>query len=79
MFAAGGLGGGLAVGLVVVLWLELRDKSIRNEEDVLAALELPTLVSVPWIGSDAPDRTSDGRLHLRPRNGSRVNKEIVEV
>ena len=79
MFAAGGLGGGLALGLVVVLWLELRDKSIRNEEDVLAALELPTLVSVPWIGSDAPDRTSDGRLHLRPRNGSRVNKEIVEV
>jgi uncharacterized protein involved in exopolysaccharide biosynthesis len=79
MFAAGGLGGGVALGLVVVLWLELRDKSIRNEQDVLAALELPTLVSVPWIGADAGDRLSDGRLHLRPRGGARVNKEIVEV
>ncbi len=79
MFAAGGLGGGLGLGLVIVLWLELRDKSIRNEMDVLAALELPTLVSVPWIGVDAGDRTSDGRMHLRPRSGSRVNKEIVEV
>jgi uncharacterized protein involved in exopolysaccharide biosynthesis len=79
MFAAGGLGGGLALGLVVVLWLELRDKSIRSEQDVMAALNLPTLVSVPWIGSDAGDRALDGRLHLRPRSGSRVNKEIVEV
>lgn len=79
MFALGGLGGGLALGLVVVLWLELRDKSIRSEQDVLAALELPTLVSVPWIGADAGDRVSDGRLHLRPRSGARANKEIVEV
>jgi uncharacterized protein involved in exopolysaccharide biosynthesis len=79
MFAAGGLGGGLGLGLVIVLWLELRDKSIRNEQDVIAALDLPMLVSVPWIGADAGDRASDGRLHLRPRNGSRVNKEIVEV
>jgi len=79
MFAAGGLGGGLGLGLVMVLWLELRDKAIRNEQDVIAALDLPMLVSVPWIGNDAADRTSDGRLHLRPRNGSRVNKQIVEV
>jgi len=79
MFAAGGLGGGLGLGLVVVLWLELRDKSIRSEQDVLAALELPTLVSVPWIGADAGDRASDGRLHRRPRGKAHENKEIVEV
>jgi polysaccharide chain length determinant protein (PEP-CTERM system associated) len=79
MFALGGLGGGLGLGVVIVLWLELRDKSIRNEQDVLAALELPTLVSVPWIGADADDRSVDGRLHLRPRSRGRENKEIVEV
>jgi polysaccharide chain length determinant protein (PEP-CTERM system associated) len=79
MFAAGGLGGGLGLGLVIVLWLEMRDKSIRDEQDVMAALDLPTLVSVPWIGADAGDRVSDGRLHLRPRSGAGVNKATVEV
>jgi uncharacterized protein involved in exopolysaccharide biosynthesis len=52
MFAAGGLGAGLGLGLVIAFWLELRDKSIRNEGDVLAALELPMLVSVPWVGAE---------------------------
>jgi hypothetical protein len=35
----------------LALWLELRDKAIRTEGDVVAVLELPTLVSVPWIGT----------------------------
>ena len=50
MFAAGGLGAGLCVGLAIAFWLELRDKSIRDEGDVLAALELPTLACVPLVG-----------------------------
>jgi protein tyrosine kinase modulator len=79
MFAAGGLGGGLALGIGIALWLELRDKSIRNEEDVQAALELPMLVSVPWIGSDAKDRGSDGRLQGRSKPPSEEKKETVEV
>jgi uncharacterized protein involved in exopolysaccharide biosynthesis len=52
MFAAGGAAAGLCLGLVVALWLELRDKSMRDEADVSAALQLPTLVSVPWIADD---------------------------
>jgi uncharacterized protein involved in exopolysaccharide biosynthesis len=79
MFAAGGLGGGLALGIGIALWLELRDKSIRNEQDVQAALELPMLVSVPWIGSDAKDRGSDGRLQGRSKPPSEEKKETVEV
>jgi polysaccharide chain length determinant protein (PEP-CTERM system associated) len=51
LFAAGGAGGGLAIGMGLALWLELRDKAIRTEGDVVAVLELPTLVSVPWIGA----------------------------
>jgi polysaccharide chain length determinant protein (PEP-CTERM system associated) len=49
LFAAGGLGAGLVLGVVIALWLELRDKSIRTEADAEAALQLPLLVAVPWI------------------------------
>jgi uncharacterized protein involved in exopolysaccharide biosynthesis len=77
MFAAGGLGGGLALGLGLAMWLELRDKSIRNEQDVTAALELPMLVSMPWIGADAKDRGSDGRVYGRSKSPEK--KHTVEV
>jgi uncharacterized protein involved in exopolysaccharide biosynthesis len=53
LFAAGGLGAGLALGVGLAAVLELTDKSIRNEADVEAALELPTLVTVPWVGAAA--------------------------
>jgi len=56
MFAAGGLGAGLAFGIMAALWLELRDKNIRNEADVVAALGLPTLGSVPWLGEKAESK-----------------------
>jgi polysaccharide chain length determinant protein (PEP-CTERM system associated) len=49
LFAGGGLGAGLLLGLGLAMWLELRDNSIRTEADAEAALELPLLVSVPWV------------------------------
>src|SRR5258708_3283987 len=49
LFAGGGLGAGLVLGFGLTLWLELRDKSIRTEADAEAALNLPLLVSVPWV------------------------------
>jgi polysaccharide chain length determinant protein (PEP-CTERM system associated) len=72
MFAAGGAGGGLAIGLGLALWLELRDKAIRTEGDVVAILELPTLVSVPWIGAE----TANGKYGKR---ASEEKPEKVEV
>ncbi|HTS35573.1 MAG TPA: Wzz/FepE/Etk N-terminal domain-containing protein [Candidatus Solibacter sp.] len=51
-FAGGGLGAGLGFGLALALWMEFRDKSIRNEADAEAALDLPMLVSVPWLGAE---------------------------
>ncbi len=53
LFAAGGLGAGLALGVGLAMWLELRDNSIRTEADAEAALELPLLVAVPWVGAVA--------------------------
>lgn len=49
-FAGGGLGVGLALGFGLAMWMELRDKSIRTEADAEAALELPLLAAVPWVG-----------------------------
>lgn len=63
LFAGGGLGAGLVLGLGIALWLELRDQSIRTEADAEAALELPMLVSVPWI-VDGAQGSKNGVGHL---------------
>ncbi len=52
LFAAGGFGGGLALGLGIALLLELRDKTIRTDRDVEFYLELPTLALVPSVGEE---------------------------
>jgi hypothetical protein len=68
-FALGGLGAGLAVGIGLTMWLELRDKSIRTEADAEAALELPILVAVPWVGT-AAEAEKNGKLKFWNRNKS---------
>ena len=58
LLAAGGLGVGLAFGALIALMLEFGDKSIRTERDAAAIMDLPLLISVPWLGdgeeADAP-------------------------
>jgi polysaccharide chain length determinant protein (PEP-CTERM system associated) len=49
MFAAGGLGAGLLLGLLIAALLEYRDTSLRNERDVWAFTKLPTLAVVSYI------------------------------
>lgn len=77
MFIGGGLAAGLMLGVAIAVWLELRDTSIRTEADAEAILQLPMLVSVPWVGAAA---LPDGRTKLWGRiktlNGK---KEAVEV
>ena len=69
LFAAGGLGAGLALGCGLALWLELRDNSIRTEADAEAALELPLLVAVPWVGAVDEDE-KNGKFGFWNRNKS---------
>jgi polysaccharide chain length determinant protein (PEP-CTERM system associated) len=76
LFAGGGVGGGLLLGLGLALWLELRDKSIRTEQDVIAVLELPMLVSIPWIGAETPENNGQGR---HAQSEAEEKKETVEV
>jgi polysaccharide chain length determinant protein (PEP-CTERM system associated) len=64
IFAAGGLGAGLALGVVIAIFLEFSDKSIRTEKDAAAIMDLPLLISVPWLGEDEEDAVAN-------RNGRR--------
>ncbi len=80
MFAGGGLAGGLALGFGLAMWLEMRDKSLRTEADVVAALDLPVLSMVPWVGIDNSDKSGNG--DRKPGGKSRFSenkKETVEV
>jgi polysaccharide chain length determinant protein (PEP-CTERM system associated) len=53
LFAAGGLGGGFCLGLLLAVLLEFRDKSLRNERDIEAILQLPTLAMIPTVNPAA--------------------------
>lgn len=61
LFAGAGVGAGLVFGLALTLWLELRDKSIRNEADVEASLQMPVLVSLPWVTGEQA-KNGNGRF-----------------
>lgn len=75
MFAAGGLGVGLALGTALAMWLEFRDNSIRNEADAEAALDLPILVTVPWVGG-SPEKSKSGKFWRRKKKPS-LEKDAV--
>ncbi len=66
LFAAGGLGAGLMLGIGLALWLEFRDKCIRTEADAEAALDLPVLVTVPWVLETAAEN-GNGRFWNRKK------------
>lgn len=81
IFAAGGLGAGLGLGCLLAGWLEFRDKSIRTEADAEAALELPMLVAVPWVGVSA-EESKNGKGKFWKRSGGNERgkeKETVGV
>ena len=77
LFAAGGLGGGLALGLGLAFWFEFRDTLIRTEADAEAVLELPMLVAVPWVGI-ANGGSGNGSFWRRNKKPER-RKETLAV
>src|SRR5215469_4403781 len=76
LFAGGGLGAGLGIGLGLALWLEMRDKSVRSEADVLAIMDVPVLSQVPWVGIETPTKNGAGN---RGKSRSGDEKATVEV
>lgn len=67
LFAAGGFGAGLAIGLLIAIWLEFSDKSIRTEKDAAVIMDLPLLISVPWLGEDDDHAADNGNGNGRRR------------
>jgi succinoglycan biosynthesis transport protein ExoP len=65
VFAAAGLGVGLGLGLLIAVVLEFSDKSIRTEKDAAAIMDLPLLISVPWLGEEAQPVAANGNGHAR--------------
>ena len=65
LLAAAGGGVGLAFGFLVAIFLEFSDKSIRTEKDATAAMDLPLLISVPWLGDDDEGERSNGNGRRR--------------
>jgi polysaccharide chain length determinant protein (PEP-CTERM system associated) len=79
MFAGGGLAAGLALGIGLALWLELRDQSIRTEADAEAALELPLLAVVPWVGPVAAENGNHKLKFWSRKKSPDEQKETVGV
>jgi uncharacterized protein involved in exopolysaccharide biosynthesis len=65
LFAAGGLAGGLAIGIGLALLIEMQNTSMRTERDVEFALRLPVLAIVPAI-DPVGSRKGGGLAQLPP-------------
>ena len=74
LFAGGGLGAGLVLGLGLAMWMELREKCIRTEADAEGAVGLPVLVAVPWV-LQAEAENGNGKGHFWSRKKSDTEKE----
>jgi polysaccharide chain length determinant protein (PEP-CTERM system associated) len=80
-FAGGGMGAGLALGIAIAIWLEIRDRSIRTEKDAAAAMDLPLLVSVPWVSEEeeVPANGHGRRPFWGRGNGGAPDRERIGV
>jgi polysaccharide chain length determinant protein (PEP-CTERM system associated) len=60
----GGAGGGLALGLLLIAFLEYRDSSFKNEDEVVRLCQMPVLALVPLMASCQERRTARRRIVL---------------
>lgn len=74
LFAGGGFGAGLVLGLGLAMWMELREKCIRTEADAESAVGLPVLVAVPWVLQPEAGN-GNGKGHFWSRKKSDTEKE----
>jgi polysaccharide chain length determinant protein (PEP-CTERM system associated) len=73
MINLGGMGAGLAIGLVLVALLEYRDRSFKTDDEIISLLALPVLAVVPIMESnDERRRTRRRRFYLGVGLGSTV-------
>ena len=80
VFAAGGFVVGLGLGLLVIVFLEYKDKSLRTERDVWTFTKLPTLASIALI-HDAKGAVGAKRSmsDLLKKDAKSTNKSLANV
>jgi polysaccharide chain length determinant protein (PEP-CTERM system associated) len=54
VFLGGGLGAGIALGMLILVWMEYRDTAVRSEKDLWAFTKLPTLGVISLVSEIAP-------------------------
>jgi len=74
LFALGGLGGGLALGLGAIVVIETQDKSLRTDEDVLFYLKLPVLTHVSTLSPPGKRKRHKARSGSGRRSRPRQQK-----
>jgi polysaccharide chain length determinant protein (PEP-CTERM system associated) len=62
VFVGAGFAAGIALGLLVIAFLEYKDTALRTERDVWAFTQLPTLAVIAWSGEVADTGTKIARL-----------------
>lgn len=72
LFSAGGFGGGLALGLVVIAIFMIQDSTLHSDRDVETMLHVPVIAMIPLYDRDGQ---KGGRLLKRAKSGSIVTHE----
>ncbi len=75
MSAGGGFAGGIVLGLALAAFFEYRDTSLRDERDIWAFTNLPTLAVISHID----DLTKLAKDSKREKPVSRTNRPIESV
>ena len=70
-FSLAGLAGGGFLGLAFAFVFEMRDKTVRTDEDVVFYLQLPVLAQISTVSNGNGSRTAVGKWK-RWRSGSRT-------
>ncbi len=79
VFAAGGFVLGLGFGVLLIAFLEYKDKSLRTERDIWAFTKLPTLATIALIHeTKGKAKSSIGGL-LKKDTDSATNKSLANV
>jgi polysaccharide chain length determinant protein (PEP-CTERM system associated) len=79
VFAAGGLGAGIGLGLLISALLEYKDTALRSERDVWAFTQLPTLAVIAWSGDVAHAKPSRMARLKRPFSGKDTKDTLADA
>jgi polysaccharide chain length determinant protein (PEP-CTERM system associated) len=75
MFALGGFGGGFALGLAMAFLIEVRDKTLRTDEDVLFYLRLPVLTHIPTVLANGNGKPVKHKIFGKKGSESKQSKQ----